>query len=136
MSEQHVRIVRPHERDAATAQTPGMARVAGVSANTCGSASIWMGEVVTEPGFRSGAHHHGDVESAIYVLRGACRFRWGPKLEHSAEGGAGDFIFVPARVLHQEINTSATEPLILVLARGSQENVVVNVDVPEAQGSR
>ena len=132
MNEQQVRIVRPHERDATTAQTPGMARVAGVSANTCGSSSIWMGEVVTEPGFRSGAHHHGDVESAIYVLRGTYRFRWGARLEHSADGGAGDFIFVPAQVLHQEINTSTTEGLVFVLARGSQENVVVNVEVPEA----
>jgi len=132
MSDQQVRIIRPDQRDATTAQTPGMSRVAGVSANTCGSSSIWMGEVQTEPGFRSGAHHHGDVESAIYVLRGAYRFRWGARLEHSAEGGAGDFIFVPAQVLHQEINTSETDPLILVLARGSQENVVVNVELPEA----
>ncbi|MBI5288335.1 MAG: cupin domain-containing protein [Chloroflexi bacterium] len=132
MTEEHVRIVRPQERDAATAQTPGMSRVAGVSANKCGSSSVWMGEVVTEPGFRSGAHHHGNVESAIYVLRGTYRFRWGGQLQHSAEGGAGDFIFVPARVLHQEINTSATDPLVLVLARGSQENVVVNVELPEA----
>jgi uncharacterized RmlC-like cupin family protein len=127
-----VSIVRPHERDANTAQTPGMQRVAAIAASTVDSASIWMGEVVTQPGFSSGAHHHGDVESAIYVLSGNYRFRWGERLEHSAEGAAGDFILVPPHVVHQEINTSTTVPLVFILARASQENVVVNVDLPEA----
>jgi uncharacterized RmlC-like cupin family protein len=124
----HIRIIRPHERDTKTAQTPGMTRVAAIAAST-GSQSIWMGEVTTEPGFASGAHHHGDVESAIYVLSGTYRFRWGERLQHEAEGSAGDFILVPPHLVHQEINTSATEPLIFILARASQENVVVNVDV-------
>jgi len=128
----YVRIVRPHERDANTAQTPGMRRVAGISAATAGASSIWMGEVVTEPGYASGAHHHGDVESAIYVMSGSYRFRWGERLENETSGSAGDFIFVPANVVHQEINASATEPLVLILARGSQENVVVNVEMPTA----
>lgn len=126
-----MRIIRPHERDASTAQTPGMQRVAAVSAATS-SHSIWMGEVVTEPGFASGAHHHGDVESAIYVLSGTYRFRWGAQLEHSAEGSAGDFILVPPHVVHQEINTSNTERLVFILARASQENIVVNVDLDSA----
>jgi len=126
-------IVRPHERDAGTAQTPGMQRVAGVSASTCGASGVWMGEVVTDPGFRSGAHHHGDVESAIYIVSGSLRFRWGERLEKSAEGSAGDFIFVPANLVHQEINASDDVPLVVIVARGGQENVVVNVDMPEAE---
>jgi uncharacterized RmlC-like cupin family protein len=132
VSELHVRIVRPQERDANTAQTPGMARLAGIAASTAGATSIWMGEVTTEPGFRSGAHHHADVESAIYVLSGTYRFRWGAHLEHTAEGSTGDFILVPPHVVHQEINTSDAEPLLFILARASQENVVVNVELPEA----
>jgi uncharacterized RmlC-like cupin family protein len=127
-----IRIIRPHERDAGTAQTPGMVRTAAVSAATCGSTGIWMGEFTNEPGFRSGAHHHGDVESAIYVLAGTIRMRWGDRLEHSAEASAGDFIFVPARLVHQEMNVSTTERVVAVLARGSQENVVVNVSLSEA----
>jgi uncharacterized RmlC-like cupin family protein len=126
-----VRIIRPHERDAATAQTPGMRRLAGVSADTCGSSGVWMGHVTTDAGFRSGAHHHGDVESAIYVMSGRLRFRWGARLEHDAEAAAGDFIFVPARLVHQEINLSGEEPVVFLVARGSQENVVVNVDLAE-----
>ncbi len=127
-----IRIIRPHERDAGTAQTPGMVRTAGVSAETCGASGVWMGEFTNEPGFRSGAHHHGDVESAIYVLEGTIRFRWGERLQHSAEASAGDFIFVPAHLVHQEINASSSERVVGILARGGSENVVVNVDLPEA----
>jgi uncharacterized RmlC-like cupin family protein len=127
-----IRVVKPHERDAGTAQTPGMTRVAGVSASTCGSSGVWMGQFTNEPGFRSGAHHHGDVESAIYVVSGRLRMRWGAHLELETEAGAGDFIFVPARLVHQEINASATEGVVAILARGGQENVVVNVELAEA----
>lgn len=127
-----IRIVKPHQRDAGTAQTPGMTRVAGVSAATCGSSGVWMGEFTNEPGFRSGAHHHGDVESAIYVVSGRLRMRWGDHLEHDAEAAAGDFIFVPPRLVHQEINTSDSEGVVGILARGGQENVVVNVELAEA----
>ena len=127
-----IRIIRPCERDAGTAQTPGMVRTAGVSAATTGASGVWMGEFTNEPGFRSGAHHHGDVESAIYVLEGTIRFRWGERLQHSAEASAGDFIFVPAQLVHQEINASSTERVVAILARGGPENVVVNVDLPEA----
>ncbi len=127
-----IRVIKPHERDASTAQTPGMTRVAGVSATTTGASSIWMGQFTNEPGFRSGAHHHGDVESAIYVLSGHLRMRWGEHLEHSADAESGDFIFVPAGLVHQEINLSPAEGVVGILARGGQENVVVNVDRPEA----
>jgi uncharacterized RmlC-like cupin family protein len=127
-----IRVVKPDARDASTAQTPGMTRVAGVAASTCGASGIWMGQFANEPGFRSGAHHHGDVESAIYVMSGRLRMRWGERLEHSADAEAGDFIFVPARLVHQEINLSETEGVVAILARGGQENVVVNVDVAGA----
>lgn len=127
-----IRVVKPHERDAGTAQTPGMTRVAGISAGTCGSSGIWMGQFTNEPGFRSGAHHHGDVESAIYIVSGQLRMRWGDRLEHEAQATAGDFIFVPARLVHQEINVSDSEGVVAILARGGQENVVVNVEVAEA----
>ncbi len=127
-----IHIVKPGQRDAGTAQTPGMERSAGVSPGTCGSTGVWMGEVTTAPGFRSGAHHHGDVESAIYVTEGTIRMRWGERLEHSAEASAGDFIFVPAQLVHQEMNASTTERAVAIVARGGLENVVVNVDLPEA----
>ena len=128
MSATGVRIIRTGERDAGTAQTPGMARMAGVAASTCGASGIWMGDVTLAPGFRSQPHHHGDVESAIYVISGRLRLRWGNSLEHEVEAGAGEFIFVPAQAVHQEINASHDEPVTQIVARGG-ENVVVNVEV-------
>jgi uncharacterized RmlC-like cupin family protein len=124
-----VRIVRASERDPGTAQTPGMTRMAGVSASTCGATGVWMGDVTLAPGFQSQPHHHGDVESAIYVISGRLSLRWGDRLQHEAEGGAGEFIFVPANVVHQEINASIAEPVTQIVARGG-ENIVVNVEIP------
>jgi uncharacterized RmlC-like cupin family protein len=127
-----IRVIKPADRDAGTAQTPGMTRVAGVSASTAGAQGVWMGQFTNEPGFRSAAHHHGDIESAIYVLSGRLQMRWGARLEHSADAEAGDFIFVPANLVHQEINLSDAEHVTGIVARGGQENVVVNVDVADA----
>jgi fumarate hydratase subunit beta len=123
-----VRIIRAEERDSGTAQTPGMTRLAGVAGSTCGASGVWMGEVKLAPGFRSQPHHHGDVESAIYVISGRISLRWGERLEHAASAGPGEFIFVPAMAIHQEINESADEAVNQIVARGG-DNVVVNVDV-------
>ena len=129
MSDLH--IIKPDQRDAGTAQTPGMTRAAGVSGPTCGASGVWMGYVTNDPGFTSGAHHHGDVESGIYIISGRLTMRWGDRLEHSSEAGPGDFIFVPAQLVHQEINRSDNETVTSVVARGGSENIVINVNIPE-----
>ena len=126
---QGVRVVPPDELDDRTPQTPGMARAAAVGART-GARGLWAGTVTIEPGARTGAHHHGELESVIYVVSGRARMRWGERLEFVAEAGPGSFVFVPPFVPHQEINASADEPLHCVLARTGQEPVVVNLDVP------
>ena len=126
-----VRVVRPHERDPGTAQTPGMRREAGIANSTVGADALWMGYVSMAPGMKSGAHHHGPIESAIYVISGRARIRFGSRLEQSVDAGPGDFIFVPAETVHQEINLDAAAPVEMIVARGGQENVVVNVDLPE-----
>ena len=81
------------------------------------------------PDAKTGAHHHGALESVIYVVRGRARMRWGEKLEFVAEAGPGDFIYVPPYVPHQEINASADETLECVLVRSDNEAVVVNLDI-------
>ncbi len=129
-----LRVVRPDERDRATEQTPGMQREAGVAGSTVGARKLWLGHVTMAAGAKSGAHHHGHVESAIYVISGRARFRFGPKLERSAEAGPGDFIFVPPLAVHQEINLDENEPIEMIVARDGQENVVVNVDVATEGG--
>ncbi|MGH6971249.1 MAG: cupin domain-containing protein, partial [Caulobacteraceae bacterium] len=78
---------------------------------------------------KTGAHHHGPLESVIYVIRGRARMRWGEKLEFVAEAGPGDFIYVPPFVPHQEINASDGEALECVLVRSEGEAVVVNLDI-------
>ena len=127
-----IRLIRPEQRDSSTAQTRGMARAEGVGARTVGTESVWLGHVTIDNGVSSGAHHHGQLESAIYVISGHARFRYGEKLESAIEAESGDFVFIPPYLVHQEINASAEEPVVMIVARSSQENIVVNVEVAEA----
>lgn len=128
-----VRVVRSSELDVNTAQTPGMNRAAAITNARCGAEKLWAGTVVIHAKAKTGAHHHGPVESVIYVVSGRARMRWGESLEYTAEAGPGDFIYVPPFVPHQEINASDTEPLSCVLCRSGQEPVVVNLDIPFAE---
>jgi uncharacterized RmlC-like cupin family protein len=127
--EDGVRVIRGDQLDPNTAQTPGMERAAAINAARVGAQKIWAGTVKIAPDARTGAHHHGDLESVIYVLRGRARMRWGEALEFVAEAGPGDFIFVPPYVPHQEINAGTDEPLDCVLMRSGGEAVVVNLDI-------
>lgn len=127
---QGVRVVPPDALDSSTAQTPGMERAAAIGART-GAVGLWAGTVTVAPGARTGAHHHGPVESVIYVVRGRARMRWGDRLEFTAEAGPGSFVYVPPFVPHQELNASDDEPLECVLARTGQEPVVVNLELQE-----
>jgi uncharacterized RmlC-like cupin family protein len=124
-----VRVVHAGELDTNTAQTPGMLRAMAISKARGGSEKLWAGSVIIEPNAKTGAHHHGALESIIYVVRGRARMRWGEQLEFVAEAGPGDFIFVPPHVPHQEINASGDEPLESVVVRSGQETVVVNLDI-------
>ena len=128
-----VRIVKGSELDPNTAQTPGMSRAAAITHARAGAEKLWAGTVTIHPNARTGAHHHGDLESVIYVVRGQARMRWGEKLEYLAEAGPGDFIYVPPFVPHQEINASRDQPLECVLVRSGQEPVVVNLDIAPAE---
>jgi uncharacterized RmlC-like cupin family protein len=124
-----VKVIRGDQLDANTAQTPGMHREAAINLARVGAQKIWAGTVKIFPNAKTGAHHHGALESVIYVVRGKARMRWGERLEFVAEAGPGDFIFVPPYVPHQEINASTDEPLECVLVRSDNEAVVVNLDI-------
>jgi uncharacterized RmlC-like cupin family protein len=128
-----IRIVRADQLDFNTPQTAGMTRAAAITHATAGAQKLWAGTVTIHPDAKTGAHHHGELESIIYVLQGRARMRWGERLEYVAEAGPGDFIFVPPYVPHQEINASAGEPLVCVLVRSDQEPVVVNLDIPAVE---
>ena len=128
-----VRIVHGTELDPNTAQTPGMNRAAAITQARAGAQKLWAGTVTIHPNAKTGAHHHGELESVIYVVRGKARMRWGARLEFMAEAGPGDFIYVPPYVPHQEINANPGEALECVLVRSGQEPVVVNLDLQPAE---
>ncbi|MCB8840638.1 cupin domain-containing protein [Aurantimonas sp. VKM B-3413] len=122
-----VRVIKGDRLDNNTPQTPGMYRQAAIDHARVGAQKIWAGTVSIAPDAKTGVHHHGELESVIYVVRGRARMRWGEKLEFVAEAGPGDFIFVPPFVPHQEINADPSETLECVLMRSDNEAVVVNI---------
>ncbi|MEU0506627.1 cupin domain-containing protein [Nocardia sp. NPDC005998] len=128
-----VRVVPGDRLDPNTAQTPGMYREAAISNAMVGAQKIWAGTVRIDPGAKTGAHHHGPLESVIYVVAGRARMRWGDQLEFMAEAGPGDFIYVPPFVPHQELNADDDEPLSCVVIRSDQEPIVINLDIPIAE---
>ena len=128
-----VKIIPGTALDSNTPQTQGMHRAAAITRARTGAEKLWAGTVVIHPDAKTGAHHHGEVESVIYVVSGRARMRWGERLEFVAEAGPGDFIYVPPYVPHQEINASAGDELSCVVVRSGQEPVVVNLDLPDVE---
>jgi uncharacterized RmlC-like cupin family protein len=124
-----IRVIPGDQLDPNTAQTPGMERAAAIDFARAGAKKLWAGTVKIHANAKTGAHHHGGLESVIYVIKGRARMRWGNSLEFVAEAGPGDFIFVPPFVPHQEINASTDEVLECVLVRSDNENIVVNLDI-------
>jgi uncharacterized RmlC-like cupin family protein len=106
-----------------------MDRKAAINFARVGAQKLWAGTVTIHANAKTGAHHHGALESVIYVVRGKARMRWGERLEFTAEAGPGDFIYIPPYVPHQEINASRDEALECVLVRSDGEAVVVNLDI-------
>ncbi len=127
--EHGVKVIPGDQLDSHTAQTPGMNRAAAINLARVGAQKIWAGTVHIHPNAKTGAHHHGALESVIYVVKGRARMRWGEKLEFTAEAGPGDFIFVPPYVPHQEINASTDETLECVLVRSDNEAVAINLNI-------
>ncbi|MCB0144550.1 MAG: cupin domain-containing protein [Caldilineaceae bacterium] len=127
--ENGVRVVSGEHLDLNTPQTPGMTRAAAINNATAGAQKLWAGTVEIHPDAKTGVHHHGALESVIYVVRGRARMRWGERLEYVAEAGPGDFIYIPPFVPHQEINALPDESLFCMLVRSDQEAVVVNLEL-------
>ena len=126
---QHIRIVRAGELDHNTPQTPGMTRAAAITHACAGAQKLWAGTVVVEPDAKTGPHHHGELETVLYIVRGRARFRWGDRLEFVDDAGPGDFVFVPPYLPHQEMNAHNREPVEAVVVRSGQEPIVVNLEI-------
>jgi uncharacterized RmlC-like cupin family protein len=120
--------VRKGELSGDTSQTSGMTRLEAISGKSAGSEKLWMGQTHVAPGAGSGDHHHGPAETAIYVVSGTPAFVFADgDAEVRLEAKPGDYIFVPPYVPHREENPGAEEAIV-VIARSSQEGIVVNLD--------
>jgi uncharacterized RmlC-like cupin family protein len=111
-----------------TAQSPGMLRLEAISGRRCGAEKLWMGQTRVAAGVASADHHHGESETGIYVVSGHPSFvfaRQGAEVRVEAE--PGDYIFVPPFVAHREENRSPDEEAVVVIARSTQEAIVVNL---------
>jgi uncharacterized RmlC-like cupin family protein len=94
-----------------------------------GGRQTWIGTVSLQPNAKTGAHHHGRHEVAVYVVKGRSRIRWGERLEFSADVGPGDFVYFAPYVPHQELTLDAGEALDFVVVRSDNERIVVDLDV-------
>jgi uncharacterized RmlC-like cupin family protein len=130
-----LKVIHPGDRAPDTA-SGAMQREAAISHALVGADRLWFGYVELAPGAVSAVHHHGDSESAIYVISGHARFLSGPGLEEAHDAEAGDFIWVPPHEVHVEVNRSDTEPVRIAVARSTQEAIVVNLPTPEGRTLR
>ena len=122
-----VKVVRPADR-VPDLGSGAMAREAAISNRVTGAEKIWVGYVELPPGARSAKHHHGEAESAIYVISGQARFLTGPDGEEVHDAGPGDFVWVPPHEHHVKMNLSDAEPVKMVVSRSTQETLVFNVE--------
>jgi uncharacterized RmlC-like cupin family protein len=123
-------LIHSGELSGATAQTSGMIRSAAISGDLTGARSLWMGRTELPPGVSSGDHHHGHSETGIYVVTGTPVFVYRDQLTSELvrlQTHPGDYVWVPPRVPHREENPSPDQTAVVVIARSTQEAIVVNV---------
>jgi uncharacterized RmlC-like cupin family protein len=127
-SHERLELIRGGELSSDTAQTAGMRRFEAISGKSAGSQKLWMGRTHVAPGGNSGNHHHGESETAIYVVSGHPVFVFAEGREEvRLETSPGDYVFVPPYVPHREENPSPDEEAVVVIARSTQEAIVVNL---------
>jgi uncharacterized RmlC-like cupin family protein len=104
-----------------------------ISQSTAGARNIYMAVFRVPPGAQSRPHYHENCESAVYMLRGSLRVKWGDRLEQEILLEPRDLVYVPPKETHVLENVSSTEPAEYVVARDSpHEDAVV---VPWADGA-
>ena len=118
-------VVHGTEDPSTTTQTRGMIRQPGIDSNTAGAQKIWLGKVTCVPNTLGPPHHHGEAETAAYVISGQIRVYFGEDFKEYVDAGPGDVIFVPANTPHIEGNVT-DEPAEAILSRGP-DNIVVNL---------
>jgi uncharacterized RmlC-like cupin family protein len=125
--------VAPEGLIAQTTQTPGMKRLEAISGKTVGARNLWMGQTHVPGATASANHHHGASETAIFVVSGRPVFVFldvegDEPVERAVQTEPGDYIFVPPYVPHREENPDPQNEAVVVIARTTQEAIVVNLD--------
>jgi uncharacterized RmlC-like cupin family protein len=124
-------LIHGGELSGTTAQTSGMIRSAAISGDLTGAQALWMGRTELPPGVTSGDHHHGHSETGIYVVTGTPVFVYRDPVTDELvrlQTHPGDYVWVPPHVAHREENPSPDETAVVVIARSTQEAIVVNVE--------
>ena len=127
MDNPRIRIARRDQLSSDTPQTSGLLRRVAFDSSNPDARVLSAFLTTVQPGAATGAHHHGDQETILYVVEGTAKYRWGDHLEHVVEAGPGDFVFIPAHTVHQEINASADNPTVWVVTRSDPDPIVVNL---------
>ena len=124
-----VRVVRAESLSLAMRGPSGTGRATAFDFTGTEGRATWIGAVTLQPNTKTGAHHHGRHEVAIYVVKGRSEIRWGERLEFATEVGPGDFVYFAPYVPHRERNFDATQTVDFVVVRSDNETIVVNLDV-------
>ena len=122
-----ISLIHPADFDSSTKQTSGSLRQAAIAAATGVTSAIWAGTFLVEPLGKTGIHHHGEQDTVVYVLEGESQVRWGARGESSATARSGDFLHIPAQLIHQEINPSTTVSFRWIVIRSTPEPIVINL---------
>lgn len=128
-----LRHVAPSGLLGQTTQTAGMKRLEAISGKTVGASALWMGQTHVPAATASANHHHGASETAIYIVSGNPTFVFldvdgDEPTETHIQTGPGDYVFVPPFVPHREENPDPDAEAVVVIARTTQEAIVVNLD--------
>ena len=123
-----VTVVRAASLETVMRGPSGGGRATAFDFTGVGGERTWIGTVRLGPGAKTGAHHHGRHEVAVYVIRGGSEIRWGERLDYVADVGPGDFVYFAPFVPHQEFNPSAVEAVDFLVVRSDNERIVVPLD--------
>ena len=119
-----MRVVKPQD----DREVPrGVVGGAEISQATAGASNIYMGVFRVPGGARSRPHYHANCESAVYMLSGRLRVRWGDRLERELTLEPRDLVYVPPRETHVLENLSETDPAEYVVARDAPDEDSVEV---------
>lgn len=123
-----VTVVRGRKLDRVLRDPSGTGRATALDFSGTGGQKTWIGTVTIQPSAKTGLHHHGRHEVAIYVLKGRSEIRWGDRLEFAAEVSVGDFVYFAPYVPHQKLNLSDREAVDFLVVRSDNERIAIKLD--------